>query len=116
MPDPSNRQLRLHEMVLLVAMYWPYEEIWHAVLIAYRESGFNTGAHNPKGEDSRGLFQINVAYNAHPQLANYNLFDPQVNAFFAYQLWKEQGWRPWSTYTGEWDEELLAPFPEYKGI
>lgn len=104
--DPSNRQLRPHEMYLLCAMYWPYEEIGHAVAIAYRESGWNTGAHNTKGEDSRGLWQINVSYNAHPHLSNYNLFDPQVCAFFAYQLWKEQGWKPWSTYTGDWKDKL----------
>ena len=48
--------------------------------IAAYESGFDTNCHNTSGEDSRGLFQVNVA-NAHhrnntdPQM----LFDPIYN-------------------------------------
>lgn len=52
--------------------------------IALAESGGNTGAHNPVGEDSRGLWQINVA--AHPSLAGTDLSDPLANARAAYDV------------------------------
>lgn len=82
------------EVTLLAAMYWPYEEIDHAVDVAWLESGWNTAAHNTKGEDSRGLWQINV--NAHHTPVGMNLFDPQVNAWWAYRVWCAAGsWRPW---------------------
>ena len=51
---------------------------WALVVNAYTESRLRPGAHNPRGEDSRGLFQINV--RAHPHLASVNLYDPEVNA------------------------------------
>lgn len=44
---------------------------------AWHESRLRPGAHNPKGEDSRGLFQINV--RAHPQWKNKRLYDAHVN-------------------------------------
>jgi len=90
----TARELRRHEVTLLAAMYWPYEEIDHAVDVARLESGWCTEAHNKTGEDSRGLWQINVF--AHPSYGRLNLFDPQVNAWCAYQVWKAAGnWRPW---------------------
>lgn len=49
--------------------------------IMHLESGGNPLAHNPRGEDSRGLFQINMAVQGiRNRLARYNLFDPIVNA------------------------------------
>ena len=90
----TPRQLRRHEVTLLAAMYWPYAEIDHAVDVAKLESSWNTDAHNQSGEDSRGLWQINV--RAHPTYGRLNLFDPQVNAWCAYQVWVAAGsWRPW---------------------
>jgi len=91
----SNRQLRRSEVTLLAALYWPLEEVDHAVDVARLESTFWTGAHNTDGEDSRGLWQLNVAVDADPGLAAYNLFDPQVNAYFAARLWRSRGWHPW---------------------
>ena len=44
---------------------------------AWHESRLKPGAHNPRGEDSRGLFQVNV--RAHPYWANVNLYDPAKN-------------------------------------
>jgi hypothetical protein len=55
--------------------------VWEPIM--RMESGGNPNAHNNKGEDSRGLFQINV--NAHPQWKNTNLFDPAINATIAAQ-------------------------------
>ncbi|MFC0645106.1 NlpC/P60 family protein [Cellulomonas phragmiteti] len=52
--------------------------------IALAESGGNTGAHNPVGEDSRGLWQINVA--AHKDLAGVDLSDPLENARAAFRV------------------------------
>jgi len=90
----TPRKLRRHEVTLLAAMYWPYQEIDHAVDIAGLESEWCTHAHNTQGEDSRGLWQINV--KAHPRYALWNLFDPQVNALAAYEIWLNAGsWRPW---------------------
>ena len=90
----TSRRLRRHEVTLLTAMYWPYEEIDNAVNVAELESGWVTSAHNQVGEDSRGLWQINI--QAHPHYAAMNLFDPQVNAWCAYRIWKDAGsWRPW---------------------
>ena len=64
--------------------------------IALAESGGNTGAHNPRGEDSRGLWQINV--RAHPNLAGVNLNDPLENARAAFRI-SQQGMdvSPWTT-------------------
>ena len=93
-PQPiSGRQLRRHEVTLLAAAYWPYEAIDDMVDIARLESGWRTDAHNTTGEDSRGLWQVNAA--AWPQYTNLNLFDPQINAWCAYQVWKEQGYHAW---------------------
>jgi len=53
--------------------------------IALAESGGNSQAHNPVGEDSRGLWQINA--RAHPDLAQrFNLNDPLQNAQAAFEV------------------------------
>lgn len=91
----SPRQLRRCEVYALASLYFPLEEIDNAVNVAFCESGFRTNAHNTAGEDSRGLWQINVVAAAHPDLAAFNLFDPQLNAYFAAQIWRQSGWRAW---------------------
>jgi hypothetical protein len=91
----SPRVLRRCEVYALASCYWPLEEIDNAVNVAFLESGFQTAARNTRGEDSRGLWQINVAEGAHPARAMYNLFDPQINAYFAHQIWLGSGWRAW---------------------
>jgi len=90
----SNRQLLRIEVEALARLYWPEREVQNAVQIALQESGFWTGAANLDGEDSRGLWQINL--EAHPHLQTWNLFDPQINAYFAHVIWQEaEGWTPW---------------------
>ena len=59
-----------------------------AARIAFCESSWNPSAHNTQGEDSRGLFQINV--NAHPQYLSVDLFDPQINCNIAYELYSKR--------------------------
>jgi len=91
----SARTLRRCEVTMLAAMYFPLEQIDNAVNVAQIESGWNTGAWNPQGEDSRGLWQINVGPAAHPQYAAWNLWDPQINAYFAHLIWRASGWAAW---------------------
>jgi cell wall-associated NlpC family hydrolase len=64
--------------------------------IALAESGGNSGAHNPHGENSQGLWQINVA--AHPDLTGVNLYDPLENARAAFRVSRGgQDVSPWTT-------------------
>jgi hypothetical protein len=66
---------------------------WTAIALA--ESGGETGAHNPHGEDSLGLWQINLA--AHKNIWG-DLSNPVVNARAAYDI-SHHGtdMRPWTT-------------------
>lgn len=58
--------------------------------IALAESGGNTNAHNPNGEDSRGLWQVNM--RAHSSwVGSKNLYDPATAAWAAYQVYKNAG-------------------------
>ncbi len=68
---------------------------WTAIAMA--ESGGNTDAHNPHGEDSRGLWQINVAGGVRAN-AWGDLNDPYANARAAYDI-SHGGtdMRPWTT-------------------
>jgi cell wall-associated NlpC family hydrolase len=67
--------------------------------VALAESGGNPGAHNPNGENSQGLWQINVA--AHTDLAGTNLYDPLTNAQAAFRVSKQgQDMSPWTTTHG----------------
>jgi hypothetical protein len=79
-----------------ISRHWP-RHLWEAAArITECESGWRTDAHNPRGEDSRGLFQINVGPGAHPHLANENLYDPDVNAMYAFQIYQgRDSWQPW---------------------
>src|SRR5829696_9416063 len=67
--------------------------------IALAESAGESGAHNPHGEDSRGLWQINVA--AHHDLARADLYDPLENAKAAFRVSHEGAdISPWTTTHG----------------
>lgn len=67
--------------------------------IALAESRGDSGAHNPHGEDSRGLWQINVA--AHHDLARVNLYDPLENAKAAFKVSRGGAdVSPWTTTHG----------------
>jgi nucleoid-associated protein YgaU len=69
-----------------------------AVKIAFAESRWNTDAHNANGEDSRGLWQINV--NPAVRANSWgNLYNPAVNAKAMCDV-SDAGsnWRPWATY------------------
>ncbi|RZU48493.1 cell wall-associated NlpC family hydrolase [Krasilnikovia cinnamomea] len=68
--------------------------------IALAESGGNSRAHNPHGEDSRGLWQING--RAHPSfLTKYDLYDPQDNAKAAFEVSRHgRDISPWTVTHG----------------
>jgi hypothetical protein len=68
---------------------------WTAIALA--ESGGETTARNPNGEDSNGLWQINIAPNVRTNIWG-DLTDPLVNARAAYDI-SRQGtdMRPWTT-------------------
>jgi len=91
----TARTLRRCEVTAIASLYFPLEHIDNAVNVAQIESGWNTAAWNNSGEDSRGLWQINVVEAAHPQYADYNLFDPQVCGYFAAIIWRASGWAAW---------------------
>lgn len=105
----SARTLQYYEVWALAALYWPGPQVKNAVEVANLESGFRSNAHNTNGEDSRGLWQINVGEGAHPELAEWNLFDVQVNAYFAGQIWRASGWAAW--YNSAKALGLLLPTP-----
>jgi cell wall-associated NlpC family hydrolase len=74
--------------------------------VALAESGGNGTAHATRGEDSRGLWQINM--NAHPQWANSNAYDPAVNARLAYEVSRHgRDVSPWTTTHGQTDARYL---------
>jgi hypothetical protein len=94
LPLTPRRLLRC-EISALASLYWPLADIDNAVDVAWIESGFQTAAWNRDNEDSRGLWQINVSGLAHPELARFNLWDPQVNAYYAARIWRDSGWKAW---------------------
>ncbi len=68
---------------------------WTAIALA--ESGGETGAHNPNGEDSRGLWQINIAPGVRRNIWG-DLSNPEVNARAAYAISNDgTDMRPWTT-------------------
>lgn len=75
--------------------------------IALAESGGNSGAHNASGEDSRGLWQINM--DAHASWAGQlDLYDPVDNARAAYRIsLGGADISPWTTAHGS-DAPYLA--------
>jgi cell wall-associated NlpC family hydrolase len=68
--------------------------------IALAESGGRSTAHNPNGEDSRGLWQINL--DAHRSWAGgMDLYDPEQNARAAFQISQHgRDVSPWTTAHG----------------
>ncbi|ONH25750.1 peptidoglycan-binding protein [Pseudofrankia asymbiotica] len=68
------------------------------VAIALAESSGNTYAHATVGEDSRGLWQINMRAHA-GWVGSRDLYDPATNAWAAAQVCKGSGPSAWTTYT-----------------
>lgn len=83
----------------LVTKYWGDLADVGLAIISFEAPSGDPNAHNTSGEDSRGLFQINVAPGAHPQWANVNLFDPETNIKYATLVWNGQGPTAWSVWS-----------------
>lgn len=80
---------------------WPHQTWERAAMIAKCESTFDERAHNTNGEDSRGLWQINVVPGANIDLLGLgDLFDPRINARAGAMVWARQGWRAWWNCAG----------------
>jgi cell wall-associated NlpC family hydrolase len=75
--------------------------------IALAESGGNSTSHNPVGEDSKGLWQINA--RSHPDLdRKYDLYDPQQNARAAFEVSKGgSDASPWTVTHGSSNARYL---------
>ncbi len=78
---------------------------WVAVALA--ESGGNANARNSNGEDSRGLWQINMRAQA-SWIGNRNLYDPATNAWAAKTVCEREGVGAWSAYTNGSYRQYLA--------
>ncbi len=82
----------------LIQKYFPPDQWDNAYRVMMAESvGGDPNAHATQGEDSRGLFQINVAPNANPELAGADLYDPETNVRIAARMYSQRGWQPWTT-------------------
>lgn len=84
-------------------------EIPIAVAIALAESGGRTDAthRNSNGSIDHGLWQINDV-NA-SVLASGNWANPLDNARMAYAIYRQQGWRAWTTYKHGTYAKFLTP-------
>jgi hypothetical protein len=84
-------------LMMLIQRYFPRSQWENAYRVAMAESTGDPNAHATKGEDSRGLFQINVGPGANTQYRSANLYDPETNVRTAAELWKQYGWGIWTT-------------------
>src|SRR6266496_1078970 len=94
---------------------WPESLIivWSAVF--YFESGGGyTNAHNPRGEDSWGLAQINRRSHNYPV---EQLTDPLFNLQVAYQIFLREGPGAWTNtyYGGRYRQYMSAAQAAYNG-
>lgn len=90
-PESTTEKWRV-----VVARYFPAEQVDNALKIMDKESGGDSGVHSCTND--HGLMQIN--YTAHYAKVNNNLealYDPETNLKVAYQIWSVQGWCPWTT-------------------
>lgn len=87
---------------------WPESLIAKAAAMWMYESGGDPNAHNPNGENSWGLAQINLPF--HPTMTADKACDPLTALRYAYKLYKA---RPdW----GDWYNSNKKYNANYKGI
>ena len=66
--------------------------------------------YNTDGTLDWGYFQINTVHLKRPGLNLRDLLDCRANIDFAYQLYQERGFQPWSTYNnGAYRKYLAKP-------
>lgn len=83
---------------LAIRAGWRGQGAARATAVMLAESSGDENAHNTqRGNDARGLMQINVKAGAHPEYASRNLYDGGTNVATGFELWKKDGWRPWNS-------------------
>lgn len=84
-----------------IARYFPADQVATACRVAACESNFVPTAANPRS-NARGLFQLMMSYHAPRFYARGWTYDdwadPEKNTAIAFELWSEQGWRPWACF------------------
>jgi hypothetical protein len=65
--------------------------------------------YNSNGTLDWGYFQINTVHLRRPGLNLRDLLDCKTNIDFAYQLFREKGFEPWTTYTSGAYRKFLRP-------
>ena len=94
-----NRLYSTEEVKSLIRQMWPADSVDKALDVAWKESNYLAGADN--GWCCLGVFQIN--YPSHQRrlaargLGRDGLFDARVNIEIALEIFREQGWSPWTT-------------------
>lgn len=117
--SPSGASLTAEEIGrMALAAGWPEEEIANVIAVAFGESSFNSGAHNPDastGDNSYGLMQINMIGDLGPSRreayglsSNEDLFDPATNLRVALGIWQGGGWGHWSAFGGSQYNNMLS--------
>lgn len=66
--------------------------------------------YNSDGTLDWGYFQINTVHLKRPGLNLRDLLDCRANIDFAYQLYRERGFEPWTTYTSGMYRQFLRNF------
>jgi hypothetical protein len=94
-----NRQYSTEEVKSLIRQMWPADSVDKALDVAWKESNYLAGADN--GICCLGVFQIN--FSSHQRrlaargLGRNGLFDARANIEIALEIFREQGWSPWTT-------------------
>lgn len=94
-----NRQYSAEEVKSVIRQMWPADSVDKALDVAWKESNYLARADN--GWCCLGVFQIN--YSSHQRrlaargLGRDGLFDARVNIEIALEIFREQGWAPWTT-------------------
>ncbi len=66
--------------------------------------------YNTDGTLDWGYFQINTVHLKRPGVNLHDLLDCKANIDFAYQLYTERGFQPWSTYNNGAYQKFLRKF------
>lgn len=79
---------------------WGVYDCKTALAVAKAESGMREDAIGMNGGKSIdiGIFQINSVHFKRAGCSLKELVDAHKNVDCAYQIWKEQGWTPWSVF------------------
>lgn len=108
--NAGNKVGKVSDAVILDALLkagFNQSEAVTMLAVSLAESGGNSNAHNPRGEDSRGLFQINIGPGANTDLANMDLYDPYENAKAAKIVYDRQGLSAWTVTHGNQNARYL---------